>query len=253
MKSLKQEAALGFLPLMAWFFWSLLPCTQAQSLSSQWFKIAGGGGASSNGALALTGTIGQHDAQTFAKGNLMIVGGFWGSATNQAPRAATLVYGRAQGISLKINVVEVLTNCTDPQGLSLSLRGASVTSANGVTLFTNSTTIFYAPTGNTDDSFTYTIANSQGATSTGLVLIQMVSVSGSNTVVRLQTGFPGSGTNTLTFAGIPGYQYIAQFATNLTTSPWFDFSTNAAGTNGLWQVIDPTATNAQRYYRVRTP
>ena len=59
--------------------------------------------------------------------------------------------------------------------------------------------------------------------------------------------------NTLTFAGIPGYEYVLQFATNLTTSPWFNLSTNPAGTNGLGTVIDPNATNVQRFYRVMLP
>ena len=76
---------------------------------------------------------------------------------------------------------------------------------------------------------------------------------GSTTLASLQFGVSGAGTNTLTFVGIPGSQYIAQYATNLSTSPWFDFRTNAAGTNGLWQVIAPNATNVQRFYRVRTP
>lgn len=50
----------------------------AQTFSIDWFKIAGGGGTSTNGAYALTGTIGQSDAgPTMAGGGFSIVGGFW--------------------------------------------------------------------------------------------------------------------------------------------------------------------------------
>ena len=34
----------------------------AQSYSIDWYKIAGGGGTSSNGQYIVSGTIGQHDA-----------------------------------------------------------------------------------------------------------------------------------------------------------------------------------------------
>ena len=78
-------------------------------------------------------------------------------------------------------------------------------------------------------------------------------VTGTNLVVSLQVGVPGPNTNTLTLAGVPGNQCVVQFATNLTTSSWFDLSTNTAPETGFWMVIDPTATNAQRYYRTKLP
>jgi hypothetical protein len=45
-----------------------------------WAKVAGGGGASTNGAWELTGTIGQPEAGTLAAGNWAIEGGFWNGA-----------------------------------------------------------------------------------------------------------------------------------------------------------------------------
>jgi len=80
----------------------------------------------------------------------------------------------------------------------------------------------------------------------------MVACTSTNTV-RLQVNVPGPHTNTLTMAGIPNYEYVLQFATNLTDSPWFNLSTNTAPSNGLWTVLDTTATNDWRYYRVSTP
>ncbi|MCX6930970.1 MAG: hypothetical protein NT154_48375 [Verrucomicrobia bacterium] len=49
-----------------------------QSYSIDWSKIAGGGGTSTNGAFALSGTIGQHDAGgPMTNGAFSITGGFW--------------------------------------------------------------------------------------------------------------------------------------------------------------------------------
>ena len=50
----------------------------AQSYSIDWYKIAGGGGTSSNGQYTVSGTIGQHDAGgPMVGGNFSLTGGFW--------------------------------------------------------------------------------------------------------------------------------------------------------------------------------
>jgi hypothetical protein len=50
----------------------------AQNYSIDWYKVAGGGGASSGGAFSLTGTIGQPDAGgPLTGGNYSLTGGFW--------------------------------------------------------------------------------------------------------------------------------------------------------------------------------
>jgi hypothetical protein len=50
----------------------------AQSYSINWYKVAGGGGTSTNGPYALSGTIGQPDASgAMAGGNYSLTGGFW--------------------------------------------------------------------------------------------------------------------------------------------------------------------------------
>jgi hypothetical protein len=58
----------------------LLPtlAIHAQSYSIDWHKVAGGGGTSSNGQYALSGTIGQHDAGgPMTGGAFSLTGGFW--------------------------------------------------------------------------------------------------------------------------------------------------------------------------------
>jgi hypothetical protein len=71
--------------------------------------------------------------------------------------------------------------------------------------------------------------------------------------LSIRAGVPGPNNSTLTFLGVPNCPYLVQFATNLTTSPWFTLATNTAAANGLGTVQDPTATNAQRFYRLSMP
>lgn len=50
----------------------------AQPYSIDWHKIAGGGGTSTNGQYALSGTIGQHDASPASSGGqYTVTGGYW--------------------------------------------------------------------------------------------------------------------------------------------------------------------------------
>src|SRR5689334_14214846 len=75
---------------------SLLPfafCLRAsgQQYSIDWFKVAGGGGTSTNGQYSLSGTIGQPDAGYMSGGNYTLDGGFWGIvAAIQTPGAPLL-------------------------------------------------------------------------------------------------------------------------------------------------------------------
>jgi hypothetical protein len=49
-----------------------------QSYSIDWYKIAGGGGTSTGGTYAVSGTIGQPDASgAMTGGNYSLTGGFW--------------------------------------------------------------------------------------------------------------------------------------------------------------------------------
>jgi len=64
----------------------------------------------------------------------------------------------------------------------------------------------------------------------------------------------GDGTVMITCAGLPGLTYCMLTTTNLMTSisNWTTLSTNLADTNGLWQCMDPGATNAAGFYRTAT-
>ena len=64
----------------------------AQTYSIDWSKIAGGGGTSTGGVYAVSGTIGQHDAGgPLTDGQYSVTGGFWALPTLvQTPGVPTL-------------------------------------------------------------------------------------------------------------------------------------------------------------------
>src|SRR5512140_1573972 len=76
----------------------------AQSYSIDWHTIAGGGGTSSGGRYALTGTIGQHDAaDALMGGAYALTGGFWGVTstvqTDGAPALTVALSGNSLVVS----------------------------------------------------------------------------------------------------------------------------------------------------------
>ena len=64
----------------------------SQSYSVGWSSVAGGGGTSTGGVFAVSGTIGQPDAGTpMSGGNYSVTGGFWSLiSVVQTPGAPTL-------------------------------------------------------------------------------------------------------------------------------------------------------------------
>jgi hypothetical protein len=70
----------------------VLQLALGQSYSIDWCKVAGGGGTSTNGQYAVSGTIGQHDAGgSMTGGSFSLSGGFWSLISAlQAPNAPPL-------------------------------------------------------------------------------------------------------------------------------------------------------------------
>ena len=83
-------------PSLLWVFGALalLAITipvQAQQYSVEWYKVSGGGGTSTNGPYAISGTIGQHDAGgPMTGGGYSVTGGFWALYAVQTPGAPLL-------------------------------------------------------------------------------------------------------------------------------------------------------------------
>ena len=70
----------------------LTATAQAQSYSIDWSTVDGGGGTSTGGVYAVSGTIGQPDAnlQPMTGGNYLLTGGFWSLYAVQTPGAPAL-------------------------------------------------------------------------------------------------------------------------------------------------------------------
>ena len=120
----------------------------AQTYSIDWYKVSGGGGTSTGGVYAVSGTIGQHDAGTpMTGGNYSLTGGFWALiSVVQTAGAPTLFISHAG------NTVTVYWQ--DVSGWALQQNGNLAASAgwsasSGVTLLNGTNYLnLTSPTGN---------------------------------------------------------------------------------------------------------
>ena len=80
----------------------LLPMVAgAQNYSISWYKVSGGGGTSTGGNYAVSGTIGQADAGHMSGGNYTLDGGFWALvAPIQMPGAPLLTITLSNQVAL---------------------------------------------------------------------------------------------------------------------------------------------------------
>jgi len=115
----------------------------SQSYSINWYKIAGGGGTSSNGQYVAAGTIGQPAAGgPLTGGGYSVTGGFWVSYAMQTPGLPILTVTFVRPASVVVSWPDT-RNYTLQQNSSLSAPGGWATgtyttnTANG----TNSVTI----------------------------------------------------------------------------------------------------------------
>jgi hypothetical protein len=171
------------------------------------------------------------------------------TVTNSPPTAGDATYTRNAGVQqLNIPITDLLSHASDTPGDPVSLVSVGV-STNGVTPQINGTYVVYNNPNNVADSFQYTVQDTQGATATANVIVNL------NTNSVFGQSSPGidttGGPPTLTFGGIPGYNYSIQraddvgFTVNVTTI----LTTNAPA-GGVFQFTDTTATAPQAFYRL---
>ena len=101
-KTVFKKLETGATPVLLWLvllatFSSQLSTAHAQQCSIDWYKIAGGGGTSTNGQYSVSGTIGQPDASlAMSGGQYSVTGGFWALINVvQTPGAPTLNIGHS--------------------------------------------------------------------------------------------------------------------------------------------------------------
>lgn len=201
-------------------------------------------------ANATTAVTGQYSVTTTLNGCTSAAGST--SVTiNPLPTAATDTYNRVPGLSLKINISDLVTNDT----VGSTFANVNLTTTQNVTLEQNDTTILYpASATSQDDSFTYTITGPNGCTGIGTVTIQMLtSVTGG----QVQTINVSGNSVTVNFMGVPGYNYQVQRATTLEGSgDWGDVGSpiiapSTGPAPGLFNYTEAGTSGTTAYYRLK--
>jgi hypothetical protein len=173
-------------------------------------------------------------------------------APNHPPDAFPILLSRAWGTAMRIPISNVLTNFTaDPDGDPTALSGMGV-STNGTPISTNSIFIFFTPTNNGSESFTYTIhdVRSYRPGDTVRTAIGWVTVSVTNAVGSVVSITSSGAAVTLHFAGVPGYAYDVEQSTNL-GGAWTVVQTTNAPPHGLWIYTDSNPPQPSAFYRLR--
>jgi hypothetical protein len=221
---------------------------------SAWSPLGSGVG-SENRFTTLEAPSGAFALATDASSHLIVGGGFSLAGTNVSPFIAQANVGslppvapnqtftRAPNLTLKIRIADVLAACSNPGGGTLAFQSVGA-SAQGATISTTATHILYSLAANANDSLPYTINNGQGGATTGALNVQVGNPGG-----LAQGVSPSGGSVTVNFAGIPGYLYDIQRATD-PGGPWATVATQTAPANGLFSYTDPSPPQPTAYYRL---
>ena len=171
---------------------------------------------------------------------------------NVAPVANPSTYSRPAGFSLKIAIVGGLsTYWSDADGDPVALTNA-ISSTNGATVSYDSDFVYYSNPNDVSDQINYTIGDGQ-STSPGVISITIgtgTSFGGGQAVTITGNSV------TVTFAGIPTYQYTVQRSTNLVD--WVSIFTTNAPSNGVFIYTDNFSdlgfvVPSAAYYRTANP
>ncbi|MGD0816500.1 MAG: beta-galactosidase GalA [Verrucomicrobiota bacterium] len=161
---------------------------------------------------------------------------------NPSPTAVNIEVGTLQNQPVAVPTASLLALASDPYGEDLSIV-AVTDSANGAPVVWERDQIIYTPLPNFlgMDSFTYTISDTQGATSGASVSVSVVS---SNALFVNPVGapalLPGDFFH-VDFLGVPYYTYSVETATNL-LGPWTLLTNLTAGSNGILTLATSAAT-----------
>ena len=169
-------------------------------------------------------------------------------AGNVPPVVNPSTYVRPIGFPLNILIAgDLSANWSDADGDPLALTGA-ISSTNGASVSYDSTYVHYTNANDVADEIDYTVGDGQGGNTPGIINI-VVGPPPTNSVAG--TVINGDGSVTLSFVGVPGYQYQVDATPDLAPPVvWTTISTNTADINGQWQLTEPQATYfPKRFYR----
>jgi hypothetical protein len=156
---------------------------------------------------------------------------------------------RSKGLPAKVKLSDLFP-ATDPLDSDSVVLDSHTAGSEGATITTSASYIFYTPVNDNSDTFDYTVKDNRGGNRTRTITVSVTPSVGSVTITNA-----GGGAISLTFYGIPGYQYrlqrsctdLSSFADlgDMITAP-------ASGSNiGLVQTNDTPGACNPAYYRVR--
>jgi hypothetical protein len=175
------------------------------------------------------------------------------------PLAVADSFTTASNTPVTFAAAKLALNDIDVDGYPLTVIGVSTASTFGGTVTLSSGQVNYTPperfAGN--DSFTYTIADGQGDTAVGTVMVTVGS--GGTVALNIVFGPVASGGNFIvSFAGIPGLTYTIEASSNI-AGPWVKVTNMAASTTdqgqgiGVFTFTEPVNGNSTRFYRTVYP
>ncbi len=167
--------------------------------------------------------------------------------TNHPPAVGSAFYTLVAGTDLNIQVADLATNWSDPDGDTLSIADISV-STNNVVVTNTVPTLFYSNPNFVNDLFVCAISDGFGGTNYQSVYITVVPPGNTMPVI---SAVPGpAGEVTLRISGAYEATYVLQSAADLPFGLWESVATNTLGLTGVWEFTDNQVTNyPQRFYR----
>ena len=169
---------------------------------------------------------------------------------NQPPTVRTVDVSRLKRLSLKIPLAEL---ASDPEGEPLVLSAVGQGSQGAAVTFSPQY-FFYNPnpseTSTAVDIVTYTVKDARGATSTGTLRITVLDPQISVGLAQKITPGP-NGTLKIQFAGVPGYNYRVERATDVEFTTGLQILGQVQAPDlGVFEVTDSDPPNSTGFYRI---
>jgi hypothetical protein len=160
--------------------------------------------------------------------------------------AGPVSIGRAWGTSLRIPWSTVLAGVT---GGTPPLTVQAATSPDGEFVQISGSYILFAPTANVSRTINYTVADSS---TPAVISSSTITVNVTNAVSAASNISSTGNSVVITFAGIPGYNYVVERSSDMINGPWSPVtgSETTAPSSGIWTFIDSSPPNPS-FYRLR--
>jgi hypothetical protein len=188
-------------------------------------------------------------------------GGYLGSTnsliqtvTNHAPVAlnVTNIYNAGAGYWIFLTNLTATAKVLDVDGDTVTLVGAGSGTNSGTTIIVDTNAlggvISFTNTNNVNDWFSYTVTDGY-VNSTGTIYMVVGSVFGQSTPAITNI----TGTNVITFYGIPGYTYSVWRSPDVAGPAPYTNITTISSTNGVMIYTDTNPPYPSGYYKLSYP